>query len=245
MRPRNWIVVLSTLFATTLCSCQSDRACTIQEYRQEVAARASAREESQKLCQQAAEQHRLFNSSSAGIYAEEAVRVDESNANAWMVLGVLKNDSGAVFAAMKAFDEAAKLAPMRYEPRFNLGSVLESIGCYDKAIREYEAALRLQPNSLEVTENLVRCYIRSGKKGAMTRTFIDYALKRETRQEWRDWLQLQSNLYNGNSNLTNNNDISRLSECIPLDSLSERDINSSNIKKAQSCERNNRSKDND
>ena len=46
--------------------------------------------------------------------------------------------------------------PHRYEPHFNLGSVLESAGLYSQAIKAYKGVLELAPDNVEVMKNLAQ-----------------------------------------------------------------------------------------
>ena len=71
---------------------------------------------------------------------QRAVAADENNAAAWMALGGVELRLEGYFEAAEAFHHAARLAPTRYEPHFNLGTVLEAVGRYSDAIKAYEAA---------------------------------------------------------------------------------------------------------
>ncbi len=122
----------------------------------------------------------------------QSVAAYDGNANAWMALGVVAYEKDEFFDAARAFDRAARLMPTRYEPRFNLGSIFEMAGHYEKAISEYETALRLAPDQVEVMENLARCYIRTGRKLQEAKRLVDRALLTELRLDWRAWLERQA-----------------------------------------------------
>ncbi len=81
--------------------------------------------------------------------------------------------------------------PDRYEPHFNIGSVLEALGRYEQAIRSYRRALELAPDQLQTIENLNRCYMRANTHPGESKILMDKALERETRPDWRLWLEEQ------------------------------------------------------
>ncbi|MCK4277112.1 MAG: tetratricopeptide repeat protein [Phycisphaerae bacterium] len=119
------------------------------------------------------------------------MRTDERNARGWMLLGVIEYENDRLFEAASAFHRASRLEPMRYEPHFNTGAVLEKAGRYEQAIESYEAALKLAPDELAVMENLARCYIRAKTKLSVAKELIAKALPKEARPEWRIWLAEQ------------------------------------------------------
>ncbi len=122
----------------------------------------------------------------------QAVIVDSQNAYAWMALGLVHYHCDHLYDAAAAFDKAAKLEPDRYEPQFNIGSVLETCGRYREAIQAYEKALHLAPDRVEVMENLARCYIRARAEPAKAKELVDKALAQEARPEWQVWLKHQA-----------------------------------------------------
>ncbi len=122
----------------------------------------------------------------------EAVAVNDRNTYAWMALGIVQRDLENLFDAAAAFHNASRLEPRRYEPHYNIAVILESVGRYSKAIKEYEAAHRLAPDQLEVMENLARCYLRNNENLGKSKELIDRALISETRPDWRSWLIEQS-----------------------------------------------------
>ena len=82
--------------------------------------------------------------------------------------------------------------PTRYEPRFNLGSIFESVRHYPRAIEQYEIVLGLAPGQLEVMENLARCYLKANQRLERARELIERALRSEHRPEWIRWLNYQA-----------------------------------------------------
>jgi len=121
-----------------------------------------------------------------------AVTTDERNAFAWMELGIVEYERDNLLEAAYAFHRAALLEPSRYEPHYNTGMILESVGRYEKAIEAYSKALKLAPGQVEVMENLARCYIKTNTKLDTAEALVKKALPLEHRPEWREWLETQS-----------------------------------------------------
>jgi tetratricopeptide (TPR) repeat protein len=121
-----------------------------------------------------------------------AVEGNSQSVHAWIALGVAGFELEDHFGAARAFHRAAQLAPDRYEPHYNLGTVLEAVGRYPEAIKAYVRALECSPDQLEVIENLARTYVKSGREPEKARRLVEQAIAVEARPEWRMWLTLQS-----------------------------------------------------
>ena len=194
MNPIQWRHNLKALMATlALCGCQAAASDRAQEaLARQAEERRAAQERSEELTHRGQSAYDKAQHEEAKAKLTEAVATDPSNARAWMTLGLVEYAREDYYKSAEAFYQASRLTPLRYEPRFNLGSVLEAAGKHSKAIHEYEAALALAPDQLEVMENLIRCYIHVGEKPDLTRQLIQTAIKREDRPEWRAWLQKQA-----------------------------------------------------
>ena len=175
-----------------LCGCNSPQDLARQAVEAELAERRAAREDSMRLYAQGTAAHRAGRLDDAQQCFTEAVAADERNAGAWMGLGMVEHERDNLFLAASAFQRAARLQPARYEPHFNIGSILESAGRYRQAIDAYERAMKLDPDQVEVMENLARCYIKSNTNLPRAKELVDRALGREERPEWRSWLREQS-----------------------------------------------------
>jgi Tfp pilus assembly protein PilF len=187
---------LSPLAAVGLCllSCACPKASLREEqaFSKELAARNRQRGESVRLCRAGLDAYEAGDLEQARERLKGAVAADRGNAHAWVALGVVEFARNDASEAAFAFETAMGLEPARYEPRFNLGAVLESTGQYARAARLYEQALRLAPGQLEVMENLARCYIRGRMNLNRAKELVDKALESEARPEWRLWLESQS-----------------------------------------------------
>jgi len=185
--------LLAILMASCVClTACSRRDCSTIEAREaltrQLAERREARRRSADLYQEALTLYESGEPKRACSHLQESVQIDDRNAHAWMLLGVIEYEAENLFEAASAFHRTAQLEPMRYEPHFNVGAVLEKAGQYKQAIESYERALDLAPGELSVIENLARCYIRTGTKPNTARGLIEQALTKESRPEWRIWL---------------------------------------------------------
>ena len=175
-----------------LSSCADPRMEAANVVKSKLADRKAQRARSMELHCQAMEAMDQDNSEAARKYLNEALVEYDDNSHAWMGLGLLEYEAGDLYQAAQAFHRAARLEPLRYEPHFNLGIVLESGGGYSKAIQEYEIALKYAPDQLEVMENLARCYFITGAKLEKAQQLVERALQQELRPEWIQWLQRRS-----------------------------------------------------
>ena len=193
-------VRLSSLAArfTGICLCVSLAACAdprvkaAGELEAEMAARHARRARSEDLLAQAAKAVERSDLSAARRCLDESLAADAQNAHAWMALGALEFGQDDICGAAQSFHRAARLEPMRYEPRYNLGIVLESVGKHSEAAKEYEIALERAPDQVEVMENLACCYVRTNTNGDKVRPLVEKALRQEHRPEWVRWLQEQA-----------------------------------------------------
>jgi tetratricopeptide (TPR) repeat protein len=96
---------------------------------------------------------------------EDAIRECKKAIQADPEFGNPYNDIGAYLIEVARFDEAipylrSALAAKRYEayhyPHYNLGRVFEKKGMWPEAIREYQEALRIQPDYSVAHRSLAR-----------------------------------------------------------------------------------------
>jgi Flp pilus assembly protein TadD len=77
------------------------------------------------------------------------------------------NNLGLVQARLGKYDEAYRTlarAVGEYDARLRMAEMLEQVGRAGEAIKHYEAALRVQPNSSAVLERLAELYERTGRR---------------------------------------------------------------------------------
>lgn len=185
-------IAVCVFLVTTACGCLSPQQVAQREVSQEITSRQQMKNQSLKEYEDAKSAYGKGKLDAAREKALLAVRNDSSNIFALMLLGQIEFDSQKIYESAEAFRRASKIAPDRYEPHYNLGIIFESVGKTADAIGAYETALELSPDQLVVMENLVRCYVRSGKSRERSRYLIDKSLAMENRPEWRQWLSLQN-----------------------------------------------------
>ena len=174
-----------------LCSCQRGHSPALKAYNAMLSDRKETQDRSMELYEEGMRAYRESEGEDAILYLQRAVKVDPQNARAWMALGVLEYERGNIFKAARAFHRAGRIEPTRYEPHFNLGIIFEAVGYYEQAIEEYEIAIKLSPNEVEVMENLARCYFHNNTNLKRARKLVRNALRYELRPKWRRWLEMQ------------------------------------------------------
>jgi Flp pilus assembly protein TadD len=92
-------------------------------------------------------------------YLKRAVKLAPNDARIWNNLGLAQADLGKFDDAYKSFARAGG----EFNGRLNVAARLESQGATDKAIKQLEKALALQPNSNQVLGRLATLYDRSGR----------------------------------------------------------------------------------
>lgn len=176
------------IMAAFLSACQDSRMEARRVLEAQLAKRNRAQTESLAHYREAVKAYEKEDVTKAREYLNKAIAAYDRNAQAWMLLGLIKNEEGKAFEAASHFHRVSLLTPDRYEPIYNIGIILESFGCYDQAIDAYQGALKLSPNQLEVMENLARCYVRTNRNLEEAKSLIDRSLQYETRPQWRQWL---------------------------------------------------------
>ena len=188
---RIYVMLCVMCVSFMLCSCQRGRSPALKAYNAALSARKETQTKSMQLYEAGMKAHSESKAEEAIQYMQEAVEVDSQHPQAWMTLGVLEYKRGNIFEAARAFHRAGRIEPARYEPHFNLGTIFEAVGYYEQAIEEYEIALKLSPNEVEVMENLARCYFRNDTNLEKARKLVRCALRHELRPEWRRWLEMR------------------------------------------------------
>ena len=79
----------------------------------------------------------------------ETVKRDETNAGAWVRLGLSLGHQRAFFESVKCFRRALELSPSSGETYFNLGFALKSMENNEEALEAFENAIRFQPELVD------------------------------------------------------------------------------------------------
>jgi Tfp pilus assembly protein PilF len=124
-----------------------------------------------------------------------AVSLDAFSGLAHNNLGSVFFAQGKLYEAASEFQEAIKLLPGRPEPHNNLGLVLEAGNKLDEAIAQFRQAVDLQPDNPELLGNLARAHVRRGDRDPQTRQLLIDLMQKETRPEWREWVNRELALH--------------------------------------------------
>jgi Flp pilus assembly protein TadD len=122
----------------------------------------------------------------------EALGYDISNAAAHNNLGLLLLGQKRWYEASWEFAYAAKLQPQSSAPRGNLGLVFEAVGKYGQAVDEYEAALKVDADNVQVMGHLARTLVKGHDeaKSQRLKELLDQLVLRAS-PDWSDWARGQ------------------------------------------------------
>lgn len=78
--------------------------------------------------------------------AQEAVRADPKNVNAWIQLGNMLMDTSRFNEAVDAYQKALEIDPKNVDVRVDMGTCYRNSGKPDIAVKEFRKALEINPN---------------------------------------------------------------------------------------------------
>jgi len=78
--------------------------------------------------------------------AQEAVKADPKNVNAWIQLGNMLMDTSRFNEAVEAYQKALEIDPKNADVRVDMGTCYRNSGKPDIAVKEYRKALEINPN---------------------------------------------------------------------------------------------------
>ena len=102
-------------------------------------------------------------------------------------LGTVYYRQEKFYLAAWEFQYASQLMTAKAQPRNNLGMVFEAVGKLDDAAKWYEAALAIEPESLDTTANLARVYTRQNRTDDRTRDLLHQIVLKDPRPTWIQW----------------------------------------------------------
>lgn len=117
----------------------------------------------------------------------DAIAADPTYGPAHNNLGLVYYRQKKLYEAAQKFQEAAALMPGKAPPRNNLGLVLEITGKIEDAAKAYEDAHALEPNSMEITGNLARTWVRLDRNDQPTIDLLKKVAQKDTRPAWSAW----------------------------------------------------------
>jgi tetratricopeptide (TPR) repeat protein len=109
--------------------------------------------------------------------------VTKNNDIAHVNLGVAFEQEGKPDEALREYQEAAKLAPTRYQIHNNLGNLLDNLGQLDAARAEYREAIRLNPKVPFLHDSLGIVLVELGNFGVAMNEFTN-ALQLDPAYPW-------------------------------------------------------------
>jgi cytochrome c-type biogenesis protein CcmH/NrfG len=86
--------------------------------------------------------------------AQEAVKADPKNVNAWITLGNILMDTSRFTEAVDAYQKALEIDPKNADVRVDMGTCYRDSGKPDIAVKEYRKALEINPNHALAHMNL-------------------------------------------------------------------------------------------
>ena len=101
--------------------------------------------------------------------------VTKNNDIAHVNLGVAFEQEGKPDEALREYQEAAKLAPTRYQIHNNLGNLFDNLGQPDAALSEYREAIRLNPKVPFLHDSLGIVLVELGNFGEAMNEFTNAA----------------------------------------------------------------------
>lgn len=93
---------------------------------------------------------------------ETILRIDASHAEAWHLLGLLKNERGETDTAAEMIRRAIELQSGNARYHYNLGVVLQGMGELRAAADQYKHAIQLKPRLTEAVVNLCTILLKQG-----------------------------------------------------------------------------------
>ncbi len=116
--------------------------------------------------------------------AQEAVKADPKNVNAWIGLGNILMDTSRFNEAIDAYQKALEIDPKNVDVRVDMGTCYRNSGKADIAAKEYRKALEINPNHAYGHLNLA--VVLAG----------DFKDKAQAIKEFEKYLQLAPNAQN-------------------------------------------------
>lgn len=78
--------------------------------------------------------------------AQDAVKADPKNVNAWIQLGNISMDMARYPEAIDAYQKALEIDPKNVDVRVDMGTCYKNSGKPDLAFKEYKKAVEINPN---------------------------------------------------------------------------------------------------
>ncbi len=103
------------------------------------------------------------NVAQARLLADDVVRIQADNAEAWFLRGLAEHLAGDVASAVRSYERSMSLAPDYFDPLNNLSVLYLSLGRVDESFALSERHVRHQPNSPIANSNYANTLVRLGR----------------------------------------------------------------------------------
>lgn len=97
--------------------------------------------------------------------------VDKSDADAWLMLGVVNGKLGNHVEAAECFTRVLAIHPRNAEAQSNLGIALREQGRLEEAVASFREALRIQPDRHDTHDSLAHALLNLGRLDEAADTF--------------------------------------------------------------------------
>ena len=121
----------------------------------------------------------------------EALRSDVTFAAAHNNLGLVLLETRRFYEAALEFQFAGKLNPSASEPVINLARLYESLRWCEPAINQYEKALALDGDNVEVMGRLAYLYATAGHDSGAAENLLRQLLRDSGDDKWKAWAMAQ------------------------------------------------------
>lgn len=128
----------------------------------------------------------------AEVLLREALTKDLFFGPAHNNLGVLYLAQGKLYEAANEFEWARKLLPGNPDPRINLALCMERAGRTEEALRAYDSALEVAPESLAAMQGAAVLAVRRGQQEPRLDSWLTEIAMRGEDARWQDWARAQS-----------------------------------------------------
>lgn len=118
---------------------------------------------------------------------KEALTADITFGPAHNNLGKVYFHQRMYYHAAWEFQYAIRLMPRQPAPKNNLGLVFEAVGKLDDAVEQYDAALLLESDNVDIIGNLARARIRRGDRTPEVRDLLAQIVLKGRREDWVAW----------------------------------------------------------
>lgn len=107
-------------------------------------------------------------------------------------LGVLYLAQGKLYEAANEFEWARKLLPGNPDPRINLALCMERAGRTEDALRAYDTALEVAPESVTAMQGAAALVVRSGRDETRLAGWLDRIALAGDTSAWQEWARAQA-----------------------------------------------------